>query len=685
VAARRSRAVPISKDGAGANRSRPVASGEPTSLRERVEEIFRNEQTLQLVLDTIPQRVFWKDLNSAYVGCNATLARDAGFKDPADLIGLTDYDMVWRLRADRYRADDRQVMETGVAKINYEEPQVRPDGSEGWVRTSKLPLREADGRIIGVLCTYEDITDRKRAEEDLRQSEKRYRHIIESITDYAFSVLVVDGKTTSTAHGSGSVAVTGFTPEELSRDPLLWLETVFPADRPLVVEQTRRVIEGQGVAPLEHRIVRKDGAIRWVRNTLVQRLDSSGSVVAYDALIQDVTERRALQGQLLEAQKVEGIGRLAGGIAHDFNNLLTAILGYLEMARNDLPADLAPDHPVRTDLAEIGAAGQRAASLTHQLLTFASKQLVTPVRLDLSELVADLLKMLRPLLGESIAVETALEPGLAMVEADPIQIQQLLVSLAVNARDAMPDGGLFVIETATEEVTEATASECPGLNAGRHVRLSVTDTGWGMSEEVRSHLFEPFYTTKERGNGAGLGLATCHGIVRQMRGHILVFSEPGCGTTFRILLPCVDGPAEVRSAAPEMTPAPAGTETILVVEDESVVRRLAVLALRARGYTVLEASDGVGALQIARRVAPGIDLVVSDVVMLGLSGPDLLRRLRAVVPAAKGLLVSGHAESAVLPGGPSDFGSEFLAKPFTPERLARKVREILDAPPTEGA
>ncbi len=776
--------------------------------RGAAKDVFPSEEMFQLVLDTIPQRVFWKDTNSVYVGCNVPLAHDAGFDDPSQLIGLTDYDMSWRPTADRYRADDHEVMTTGIAMINYEEPQVRADGSEGWLRTSKLPLRAADGRVIGVLCTYEDITeqrrahealreseqfldniveniphmvfvkdardlrfvrlnragellngysredligedgtvlsppdevafmgsvdrqvietgevvdipeeilttphrgprilhttkipifdeqgkprfllgiseditDRKLAEEALRKSEERYRHIIETITDYVFSVFVADGRAASTTHGPGCVAVTGYTPEEFAADPGLWLDMVVPEDRELVVDQSRRVLTGEHVGPLEHRIVRKDGAMRWVRNTLVPRFDPSGALVAYDGLIQDITELRALQEQLLQAQKMEGIGRLAGGIAHDFNNLLTAILGYLEMARLDLPADLPPDDAIRADLDEIGTAGERAARLTRQLLAFASKQIVAPVRLDLSALISDLLKMLRPLLSENITVETVLEPGLGTIEADPSQIQQLLVNLTVNAADAMPDGGRLIIETAMEDVTEDYAATHPGASPGSHVRLSVTDTGSGMNEYVLSHLFEPFFTTKEQGKGTGLGLAVCYGIVRAMGGHIRVFSEPGNGTTFRIFLPRVDGPVTDRPAIAPVSPTPTGTETILVVEDEDVVRHLAVIGLRAQGYTVIEACDGVEALEIVARIAPELDLVVSDVVMPGMSGPELVKRLAAVAPGTRRLLVSGHAESTVLPAWLTDVGAAFLPKPFTPERLARKVREVLDSP-----
>ena len=822
--ARQSRPEPSPQDGVSAdgNPARPRERAEAADLALRKaqralveaearlaeEQIFGSKEMFQLVLNTIPQRVFWKDTDFVYVGCNAPFARDAGCADPSELVGRTDYDMSWEPSADAYRADDREVMKTGIPRIDYDEMQIRSDGSKGWLRTSKLPLRSADGRIIGLLGTYEDITehrhaeealreseqfldsiienipdmifvkdardlrfvrfnragermigrsrnelvggsdydisskeeadffaatdrevlaagvqqdipeevhsagprghrvlhtkkipildeagrptyllgiseditDRKRAEEALRQSEERYRNITETITDYVFGVVVAYGQAASTTHGPGCVAVTGFTSEELSGHPFLWVEIVVPEDRASVLDQSRRLLAGEHVKPLEHRIVRKDGTVRWVRNTLVPRFDPSGALVAYDGLVQDVTERRALQEQLLQAQKMEGIGRLAGGVAHDFNNLLTAILGYVEVARLDLPKDLPADHALRSDLDEIGTAGDRAATLTRQLLAFASKQIVTPVRLDLSALVADLLKMLRPLIGENIAVETALDPEIGTIEADPGQIQQLLVNLAVNARDAMPEGGRLIIETATEEVTEAFAATYPGARAGSYVRLSVTDSGSGMSEEVRSHLFEPFFTTKARGKGTGLGLATSHGIVRQMGGHIRVFSEPGNGTTFRIFLPRVDGPAALASAVSPTSPTPTGTETVLVVEDEPVVRRLAVLGLRAQGYTVLEAADGVEALKVAQLAALELDLVVSDVIMPGMSGPELLNRLAVVAPAAKRLLVSGHAESTVLPARLIDVDAAFLPKPFTPERLARKVREVLDAP-----
>ena len=778
--------------------------------RRDEDELLRSQDMFRSVLDTFPQRVFWKDADSVFVGCNAAFARNIGLSDPAEIVGKTDFDIHASADAEKYRADDREVMRSGTARIEYEEPMTRTDGSPGWARTSKVPIRDEDGRITGLLGTYQDITEQKRAAEALRESERfldsiienipvmvfvkdaetfrfvrlnkagermlgysrdrligqdstglvppdeeahfagfeelvattgqvveipeetitnpqdgvivmhtikvpifgddgkpryvlgiseditarkaaelgrreseeRYRHIIESITNYMVSVQIEHGVAVGANHGPGSVAVTGYTPEELNADPGLWGSLVVPEDRELVEENTRRVLTGGRIAPVEHRLRRKDGAVRWVRQTFVLRFDEAGEAVAYDGLIQDVTEQRTLQNQLLQAQKMEGIGRLAGGVAHDFNNLLTAILGNIEMCKLDLPPELPPDHPARQDLMEVAVAGERAASLTRQLLTFASRQIVAPIRLDLSSLVTDSIKMLQRLLGDDIEIETALATDLQTVVADPGQMEQLLVNLSINARDAMPDGGRLLIETTNELIDAETAAEHPGAMPGPHVLLSVTDTGEGMNEHVLSHLFEPFFTTKELGKGTGLGLATSHGIVKQLSGHIDVYSEPGQGTIFRIHLPSQDRPADLRPVTSSAPAVSSGTETVLVVEDEPRVRRLAVLGLRARGYTVLEAADGAEAIRAVHRVGDIVDLIVSDVMMPGMSGPTLVRKLASIAPRARALLMSGHADPAFLDEG-SDLRQAFLPKPYTPERLARKVREILDSPRAE--
>ena len=785
-----------------------VATLHDIVARRHVEdELFRSRQMLRLVLDTVPQRIYWKDTNAVFVGCNTAYALDAGLTDPAEIVGTTDYDQTWSEFADEYAADDRAVMESGLPKLGYEEMQVREGGRETWVRISKVPLFDGIGRVVGMLGTCEDITDRRRADQALRdserflsdvleniptmvfvkdardlrfvrvnkaaeknmgysrdvlvgqddqfltppeetaffasvdrhvvetgemvdvpeefltvprlgrrtfhtmkmpilddegrtryvlgiseditdlkaaegarrESEERYRHIIDTITDYVVSANVESGRALAMTHGPGCVAVTGYLPEELSGDPARWFDLVVDGDRTMAVDRFERILAGEQIEPFEHRIRRKDGAIRWVRHTPVLRRDAGGTPIAYDGLIQDITERRALQDQLLQSQKMEGIGRLAGGVAHDFNNLLTAILGYVEMCKLDLPAELPAEHPARLDLQEVATAGERAASLTRQLLTFASRQMVAPVRLDLSSLVSDSLKMLQRMLGDDIEIETALDPGIGTVEADSGQIQQLLVNLTVNARDAMPEGGRLLIETSDEDIDEESARAYPGATPGPYVLLAVADTGVGMTEEVRAHLFEPFFTTKELGKGTGLGLATCHGIVKSVGGHIRVYSEPGQGTTFRVYLPRKAGAADPQPAAAPPRPTPTGSETVLIVEDEPRVRRLAVLGLRAHGYVVLEAADGAEAIRTAGLVGAEIDVIVSDVMMPGMSGPELIKRLAGIAPQARAVLMSGHADATVLSQMPALHGA-FLPKPFTPERLARKVREVLDSP-----
>jgi len=537
----------------------------------------------------------------------------------------------------------------------------------------EAPLPGPGGRV-SKLALIRDVTDARLVEEALRESEERYRRIAETMTDYVFTVVVQDGVVTQTIHGPGCVAITGYTQEDLAADADLWLRMVVPDDRDAVVEQARVVLAGGRARPVEHRIVRKDGQIRWVRNTPAPRLDADGRLIAYDGLVQDITERKLLEEELLQAQKLESIGRLAGGVAHDFNNLLTAILGNAELARNDLPEGTA----ARADIDEVVHAAERAASLTHQLLGFARRQVIVPEVLDLNGVVAESDEMLRRLLGEDIEVTTVLALDLSPVEADPGQMQQLLMNLAANAREAMPRGGHLFIETANEVVTAYDAGLDPSVPPGRYVSLGFTDTGVGVTDEVRAHMFEPFYASGGHGRGAGLALATCHGIVAQNGGHITVHAEEGQGTTFRILLPQQEADSAPAPEPPVHGPASRGTETILVVEDEPSVRRLAVLTLRGRGYRVIEAEDGPRALQIAGDEATPIDLLLSDVIMPGMSGPELVERFHEIRPDARTLLMSGHFGDTVM-SLRVEASLAFLPKPFTPDRLVRKVRETLDA------
>jgi PAS domain S-box-containing protein len=438
-----------------------------------------------------------------------------------------------------------------------------------------------------------------------------------------------------------------------------------PEDVPALLEMLARSRPGFERHGLwRHR--RKDGSIIDVE--IVSHGLPFGDRPACIAVAYDVTERRRLQEQFLQAQKMEAVGRLAGGVAHDFNNLLTVINGYADMLLEDLGADAPPSAHARA----IRSAGERAAALTQQLLAFGRKQIVSPRLLDLSAVVADVGRMLGRLIGENILLELDLHPGLGRVHADINQLQQVVLNLAINARDAMPRGGRLILATreATPDAREA------GDHPGPHLLLAVTDTGHGMTDEVRQHLFEPFFTTKGPGKGTGLGLATVYGIVQQAGGRIEVETASGAGATFRVYLPRAADPEPPAEPGDPADAAPAGA-TVLLADDEDAVRALAREVLRTAGYTVLEASDGAGALEVAERHPGRIDLLVSDVVMPGLGGRQLAERLLARDPALKVLYLSGYVEDALVRGGVARQEVHFLPKPFSPAVLADKVREVL--------
>jgi two-component system cell cycle sensor histidine kinase/response regulator CckA len=428
---------------------------------------------------------------------------------------------------------------------------------------------------------------------------------------------------------------------------------------------------------IDHRIVRPDGAVRWVHERADVVRDAQGRPERLIGVVQDITERKqaeeALQvaeEQLRQSQKMDAIGRLAGGVAHDFNNLLSIITGRSELllARRDL-ADV-----VRRDVDLVHKAADRAASLTRQLLAFSRKQLLQPKVIDLNSVAANMGKMLRRLIGEDVDLVIVARPGIARVNADPGQLEQVILNLAVNARDAMPHGGRLTIETAQVELGPAHARRHPGIGVGRHVMLAVTDTGMGMDAAVRERIFEPFFTTKEVGKGTGLGLSTVYGIVQQSGGTIWVYSEPGHGTAFKIYLPSIAESTE-EAPAPEAAPR-RGTETVLVCEDEPDLRELAREVLEEYGYTVLEAKDGREALDVAAGYTDPIHLLLTDVVMPRMNGSELAGEL-ARARQLKVLYMSGYTETSMMRGSMPD--AAFLQKPFSPLVLARTVRAVLDA------
>jgi two-component system cell cycle sensor histidine kinase/response regulator CckA len=689
---------------------------------------------------------------------------------------------------------------------------VRKDGQVRWVYEFIQNVCDDSGKPVMAQGVLYDITERKQAEEALQQSENRYKRLLESVTDYIYTVKVEDGQPAATSHGPGCEAVTGYTPEEYEVDPYLWYRMIYPEDRAMVTEQATRLIAGETVPPLEHRLIHKDGSLRWVRNTPVPRYDQNTHLVAYDGLIADITERKQadealrqerdraqqyldiaevmlvalneqgkitllnrkghrilgyeegellgknwfdtclpapvreevkkvfnrlmageiepveyhenpvltssgeermiawhniiltdeagnitgtlssgeditarkqaekekekLQAQLLQMQKMEAIGRLTGGIAHDFNNLLTAINGFAELAQHKLP----PDDPLQEMLGYILASGQRAADLIRQLLAFSSKQIIEPKIMSLNSLITDLDAMLRRIIGEDIQIETSLAPDLWPIKVDPAQIEQIVVNLAVNARDAMPDGGKLTIEAANIVLTDNDPAGQPEIQSGEYILLSISDTGKGMSEAVLEHIFEPFFTTKAQNKGTGLGLATVYGIVKQHEGDIRVHSEEGQGTTFKIYLPRAGATLQAAPRPKTKVKMPVGSETILLVEDDAQVRDLARQVLEGQGYKVLEVENGQEALQLADHYADPIHLLLTDVVMPGMDGRALAEQLLQTRPNLKTIFISGYADETIAHHGILEPGIALLQKPFSPVDLARKVREILDAP-----
>jgi PAS domain S-box-containing protein len=414
-----------------------------------------------------------------------------------------------------------------------------------------------------------------------------------------------------------------------------------------------------------------DGSWRWleIAGTVIVRQGAPSVVM----VSRDVTERRRLEAELLQSQKMETVGRLAGGVAHDFNNLLTAITGYADLAL----AAVAPDDAVREDLDAILKAAERAANLTRQLLTFARKQVIEVRVINLNDLILELNNLLRRLIGEDIELEIRLTPDLWPLKVDPSQIEQVLVNLAVNARDAMPGGGMLTIETANVELVRSEAQHVDIIN-GPYVLLAVSDTGIGIDPRVRDHIFEPFFTTKGPGQGTGLGLAMCYGIISQHGGYIWPYSEAGRGTTFKIYLPRAQSAATANQPSRDVAGSPRGTEVILLAEDEDAVRTLAARMLRKLGYTVLEAADGEMALRVARAHSGPIDLLLTDVVMPRMGGPQLHEQLASLYPGIRVLYMSGYTDNALINQGRLEEGVDLLPKPFAPLTLARKVRAALD-------
>jgi two-component system cell cycle sensor histidine kinase/response regulator CckA len=530
-------------------------------------------------------------------------------------------------------------------------------------------IRNEKGDPEKLVIVNRDVTERKRAEEALRRSEAGFRSVVED-APYGIYRASTAGRFLQVNPALKKMLGYDLTEELLSKD---LTSEIFrnPGEYQNLIEH---LIRSEEIKDVEMEWKRKDGTPITVHCTGRRVNDENGAIAYFDALAEDVTEKRILERQLRMAQKMEAIGRLSGGIAHDFNNLLGVIIGYSRVLKRELGTNTALcEHAL-----EIEKAGQRAASLTKQLLAFSRQQVLTPAILNLNTLASDMEKMLPQLLGEDVKVSMVLDPKLGYVKADQSQIEQVIMNLAVNARDAMPMGGKLKIETANAELDQAYVWAHPGAKVGSYVLLAVTDTGTGMDAATLTHIFEPFFTTKELGKGTGLGLATVYGIVKQSNGYIGLESAIGKGTSFQIYLPRHAGQPAADEQKPDSTDNLHGTETILLVEDSEPLRKLAKAFLESSGFLVLSAESGEDALVVAARFGKAIDLLLTDVVMPGINGRVLAESLSPRQPGMKVLYMSGYTDSFIAGHGVLDPGTHLLHKPFIEEVLIRKIREVLD-------
>ncbi|MGD0777894.1 MAG: PAS domain S-box protein [Candidatus Solibacter sp.] len=646
--------------------------------RQTEQALRETEQNLRLMANNMKETVLAYDMDRRLIFANPAVETLTGY-------GIAD------LEKDRFvnwiHPDDRARMlgywDAVFHGSGFEDEEYRlitRDGRTKWVSATWGPIRDDAGRQIGVQGSERDITDHKRGALALQASEERYRQITKCVPDLIWAT---DLSGRFTYANSAVQRNMGWTAEEFLeltlRDvftPQVALQATANIDEELK-KATAPQYDRSTVTTFETEHLRKDGSSFSVEISGTFLWSDDGKPVGLIGTTRDIAERKRaeeekakLLAQFHQAQKMESVGRLAGGVAHDFNNLLTVINGYSQM----LLGKLSAGDPLRDSLAEILKAGERAAGLTRQLLAFSRKQVLEPRRLDVNRVVEDMRPMLERLVGEDVEVRIALDPEGGTINADPHQLEQVVMNLVVNARDAMPGVGKLLVETAKVERDESHARSHPEARAGRYVMLAVSDTGVGMDEETKSRIFEPFFTTKGVGKGTGLGLSMVQGIVAQSGGYVEVYSEKGTGTTFKIYLPAL-ADAAVDAGGPAAVPVMGGKETVLVVEDQAEVLKYAVAVLKSYGYRVIPVENAGEAMLLCEQER--IDLVLTDVVMPNVSGRGLADRLEALQPGIKVLFMSGYTENVIEHDGALEEGAKFIQKPFSPEELARKVREVL--------
>lgn len=630
--------------------------------------LIEREELFHLISENAADMIAVVDMEGRRIYNSLSYEKVLGYS-PEELKNSSGFEQIHPDDRERVKEAAEHARRTGEGRtLEY---RIRhKDGSWRVLESTSSVIRNAKGDPEKLVIVNRDATGRKRAEEALRLSEASFRSVVED-APYGIYRASVTGQllqvNPALQNMLGYASAEELLPSNLANDIYR-----HAGEYERLSELFGRMDEFKDV---EVEWKRKDGTPITVRCSGRRVKDQNGVPAYLEVFAEDVTERRVLERQLRMAQKMEAVGRLSGGIAHDFNNLLGVIIGYSQV----LKKKLGPESPFCEHAEEIEKAGQRAAALTRQLLAFSRQQVLTPAVLNLNDLVTDMLKMLPRLLGEDVEVTTSLTEDLGRVKADLGQIEQVIMNLAVNARDAMPDGGGLRIETADVELDEAYARQHPGSRPGSYVMLGVTDTGIGMNPETQAQIFEPFFTTKERGKGTGLGLATVYGVVKQSGGYISVDSAPGKGASFKIYLPLIEETAVLAAPSAPRGPTPQGSETILLVEDADPLRKLAQELLRANGFQVLAAPNGEKALELAVQNPVPIHLLLTDVVMPGMNGRVLAEQLAPRQPGMKVLYMSGYTDSFIAGHGVLEQGTYLLHKPFTEETLVQKVREVLDA------
>ena len=629
--------------------------------------LIEREELFRLISENAADMIAVVDMEGRRIYNSLAYQKVLGYS-PEELKNSSGFEQIHPEDRTKVQEAAREASRTGHGKT-LEYRIRRKDGAWRVLESTSSVILGSKGEPEKLVIVNRDVTERKETVEALRQSELSFRSMVEE-APYGIYRVTEDGEFLR-VNPALQKMLGHETGEELLKSNLGLDVFRHPADFERLVELLGSVGEFKDV---EVDWKRKDGTPITVRCS-GRRIDKrQGADTYFEAFAEDITERRVLERQLRMAAKMEAVGRLSGGIAHDFNNLLGVIIGYSQVLRRRL----GPDNPLHEHAEEVEKAGQRAVSLTRQLLAFSRQQILTPVVLNLNSLVSDMQKMLPRLLGEDIAVSINLQSELGSVKADQGQIEQVVMNLAVNARDAMPEGGKLVIETSNVELDHLYARHHPGAKPGSYVKLTVTDSGIGMSAETLAHIFEPFFTTKEVGKGTGLGLATVYGVVKQSGGYVWVDSAPGKGASFQIYLPRIEETATPAAAGPSQVENLRGSETVLLVEDADALRKLAQSFLSEHGFQVLTAPNGEEALEAARNHSGSIHLLLTDVVMPGMNGKALADKLLAKWPSLKVVYISGYTDSFIAGHGVLEEGTHLLHKPFTEEALILKIREVLD-------